>query len=127
MFRIVRNMRINFRQHGAIRMPHNASHSQMVMPLNQLPGCETMTSRIAEQAFTKCLGKAVEAVANSKLSPCLTTGISENLSVSPERRQPLHNLQRLPLQIDNTLAALALGFFSRENYALIIKLDMTGF
>lgn len=118
------NMGVNFRQHGAVTVPHDGRYGQMVVPLNQLSCGESVTSVIHRHALAGDFGEPVHSVADSIFGPRIAPIISEQLPLGISHHTPSDNFQSLPMQVDGSGVTLALGFNGRESDAFAAKEHM---
>lgn len=128
MLRIFIHMRVNLRQHRAVRMPHKSRDGQMVMTLDKLPCTEAVPGSITKHTLSHSLGNTVESIADGVLCPWSAAIVFEQLSTTGFfEQQAFCNLPSPAMQVDDPLGSLALRFLRREYDALMHHINVARF
>lgn len=107
-------------------MPHERCNRDAVVALDKFTSPKTVTHGVTEHLLAQPFGKSMEAVADCVLRPRRSPVIEEQLPAAGLIGQKaFDDVQRFALQVDDSLVALALRFYSGKYNALLIKLNMT--
>lgn len=124
---IIGNMAVNLSQHASVSVPHYCGNGEVVMPLNELARTKPMTGGIHKHLPAYFLADTVHPIADCELRPRGTALIQKQFAFPAPCHELMHDSQSIPLQINDALGTLSLGFFSGEYNALFFEVNVTGF
>lgn len=117
---------VDLGEHSAVSMAHEFGDGEVIVPLHQLPGGESVPRIIHRHRLAGDLRETLHPVADGVFCPGPSACVTKQLSFRPVLHQPGDDGVGQAVQIDDTGVSLALGLDGGENDSGALKLDVTG-